>query len=155
MLPPEVIESLPEDIRGNATFEKFNDVGALAKSYVELEGYRGKSIGIPGTDPKEIETWKTEHLPKVQHVFADRLPPATAAEYEFKFEGANDEAIKSDKVLGLFRENAHKLGLSQAQAAGLVEVFGKQILPALVGEPGPQIDFIQGENVDTLISQVF
>jgi len=154
-LPAEIIESLPEDIRSSPTLEKFNDLPSIAKSYVELENYRGKSIGIPGNDPKEIETWKAEHLPKVQHVFADRLPPAKAEDYEFKFDGMADEAIKSDKTLGIFREQAHKLGLSKAQAAGLVETFAKDILPALMPEKGQDIDFIQGEHVDALMADVF
>jgi len=154
-LPEEIVQTLPEDIRGNPTLEKFADVGSMAKSYIEMEKRFGKSITIPGNDPKEIEAWKTEHLPKVNHVFADRLPPEKADDYEFKFEGVNDESIKSDKVLNLFRENAHKLGLSKAQASGLVEVFGKQILPALVGPKGAEVEFIEGEKVDDLMKEVF
>lgn len=155
MLPEEVVQSFPEDIRSSPSFEKFNDVGSLAKSYVEMEKLQGRSVAIPGNDPKDVEAWKAQHLPKLQHVFADRLPPAKAEDYEFKFEGIADETLKSDKVLGLFRENAHKLGLSKTQAAGLVETFAKDILPALVGPPATPIDFIQGEHVDALMQEVF
>ena len=154
-LPSEIIESLPEDIRSSPTFEKFNDVGSMAKSYVEMEKRFGRAVTIPGTDAKEIETWKSEHLPKLQHVFADRLPPAKADEYEFKFDGMADEVIKSDKTLGIFREQAHKLGLSKSQAAGLVETFAKDILPALLPAKGAEVDFIQGEHVDSLMAEVF
>jgi len=120
-----------------------------------MESYQGRSVAIPGNDPKELEAWKTQHLPKLQHVFADRMPPAKADDYEFKFDGMADEVIKSDKTLGVFREKAHQLGLSKTQAAGLVETFAKDILPALLPAKGAEVDFIQGEHVDALMADIF
>jgi hypothetical protein len=156
MLPDEVVQSFPEDIRQSPSFEKFNDVGSLAKSYVEMEKLQGRSVAIPSNDPKDVEAWKAQHLPKLQHVFADRLPPAKPDDYEFKFEGADAEAIKSDKTLAVFREQAHKLGLSKAQASGLVETFAKDILPALFPKSDtPPLEFIQGEHVDALMQEIF
>jgi hypothetical protein len=42
------LDAVPEDIRGSMA--KFDDVGALAKGYMELEAFRGKSLTIPGED---------------------------------------------------------------------------------------------------------
>jgi len=154
-LPDEIVQSLPEELRGSSAVQKYNDVGSLVKGFSEMESYQGRSVAIPGNDPKELEAWKTQHLPKLQHVFADRMPPAKADDYEFKFDGMADEVIKSDKTLGVFREKAHQLGLSKTQAAGLVETFAKDILPALLPAKGAEVDFIQGEHVDALMADIF
>lgn len=42
------LDAVPEDIRGSMA--KFDDVGSLAKGYMELEAFRGKSLTIPGDE---------------------------------------------------------------------------------------------------------
>ena len=154
-LPAEVLDQLPPEIR--PSLEKFNDVPTALKSYVELEKYRGNSIALPGEKdaPEAIEKWKADYLPKLQTVLGDRLPPAKPEDYEFKFEGVEDEAIKSDKVLGLFRQNAHKLGLSKAQASGLADVFAKEILPALIPKQDMPEFMEKPEDIKALMTEVF
>ena len=49
-LPDEILENIPEEYRGNETLNRFNDVGDLAKSYVELRNKQGRSITIPSKD---------------------------------------------------------------------------------------------------------
>jgi hypothetical protein len=49
-LPTEILEQLPEDLRGNESLNQFNTVEALAKSYVETKAMQGTSIRIPGPD---------------------------------------------------------------------------------------------------------
>jgi hypothetical protein len=52
-LPQEILESIPEEYRENETLNRFNDIGDLAKSYVELRNKQGRSITIPGKDAGE------------------------------------------------------------------------------------------------------
>lgn len=46
----EWLENLPDDLKSNPTLAKFEDASQLAKSYVELEAFRGQSLRIPGED---------------------------------------------------------------------------------------------------------
>lgn len=52
-LPQEILESIPPEYRDNETLSRFNEVGDLAKSYVELRNKQGRSITIPGKDAGE------------------------------------------------------------------------------------------------------
>lgn len=49
---PTWISGLPEDLRTHKSIEKFKDqdVSVLAKSYIELEKFRGNSISCPGVN---------------------------------------------------------------------------------------------------------
>ena len=43
-------DSLPDDLKGNAALANFEDVGQMAKSFVDMKSYQGNSIHIPGED---------------------------------------------------------------------------------------------------------
>lgn len=57
-LPQEILESIPPEYRDNETLSRFNEVGDLAKSYVELRNKQGRSITIPGKDAPEEDRSK-------------------------------------------------------------------------------------------------
>jgi hypothetical protein len=156
---PAYAEALPNELRIPSLVNKYQDLPSFAKGVENLVHYSGRSVAIPGNDPKEIEQWKTDHLPKIKHVFADRLPPEKPDEYEFKHEGVDNEVLKNDKILNSFRENAHKLGLSKAQASGLFEQFAKEILPAIMPQAAPQAPQIEmidkAEDVQSVMKEVF
>lgn len=46
-LPNEILETLPEELRGNESLSRFNSVEDLAKSFVETKSLVGQSIRIP------------------------------------------------------------------------------------------------------------
>lgn len=52
-LPNEIIQSLPEELRGNESLNRFNSVEDLARSFVETKAMVGQSIRIP---PEEAST---------------------------------------------------------------------------------------------------
>lgn len=83
-LSEEVVNSFPEEIRQDASWQKFDDVGSVAKSYVELQKMTGRSIAIPDEKalPEDVEKWKGEHLPKLAARGIIDLAPSKAEDYK-------------------------------------------------------------------------
>lgn len=106
---PEWMSALPDEMKTDAGLRKFKSVDALAKSYKEMESYRGNSIRIPGEDATDEE----------RSAFFNKLGrPESAEHYKLEFgEGVevNEERSKS------FRETAHTAGLTQAQVDTLAK----------------------------------
>ncbi len=155
-LPAELSSGIPPEVMSDPNISRYNDLPSLMKGHIELNKYAGRSVALPAEDakPEDLTKWKSEHLGKFSKVLD--LPPTTANDYEFKVEGIDDETIKSDKIMGLYRDTAHKLGLSKSQAAGLYESFARDIMPALMPQGGPQIEFIdKPEDVQTVIQETF
>lgn len=96
-LPEEVVQSFPEEIRQDASWQKFDDVGGIAKSYVEIQKMAGRSIAIPDEKaaPEDLEKWKGEHLPKLAARGIIDLPPSKVEDYKLPtIEGyAQDKAV--------------------------------------------------------------
>jgi len=96
-LPEEVVQSFPEEIRQDASWQKFDDVGGIAKSYVEIQKMAGRSIAIPDEKaaPEDLEKWKSEHLPKLASRGIIDLPPSKVEDYKLPtIEGyAQDKAV--------------------------------------------------------------
>src|SRR6185437_3686507 len=106
-LPPDVAKQYP-------TLTKFKDLPSLAKSYAELEKSYGSSLRMPAPDAPQEE----------RDAFYSKLGrPESPDKYEIKF---GEGVAVDDKLLGSFREAAHKLGLSQQQAQALGEWWAGQ-----------------------------
>ena len=85
---------------------KFNDVAALEKSYVELEGKLGRSIEIP-KDSTDSEQWNRVY---------DRLGrPKTADEYELAV--LEDEGLRKTLAEAGIKEGANKAQLKGIASA--------------------------------------
>jgi hypothetical protein len=106
-------ESIPEDLRGAPSLKKFEDVGALAKSYIELEK-RGFGLPVPNDKWTEKE-WEQLY---------DKLGrPESPEGYGFS-DGDIPEGMQFDKELqDWFSQEAHKVGLSKKQAFDLRQRF--------------------------------
>jgi len=99
--------TLPEDLRTAKSLEKFKDVGAMAKSYIELEKKTGTAVAIPGPESK----------PEEVAAFRERLGvPKAPSDYEFP-EGLDPHAVET------FRGEFHKLGIPAAAAKALSERY--------------------------------
>lgn len=110
----DFIATLPEDLRGVPTLQGFKDVGSLAKAFVDAKALVGAdTIKLPGKDAK----------PEELEAIYDKLGrPETADGY--KIEVRLPEGFERDeKVEAVVRPVMHKLGLSQQQAAGLIEWY--------------------------------
>lgn len=125
-------DSLPDEIKGEAALANFEDVGALAKGYLDGKAYQGASIKIPGEDAGEdaIKEFNNKLLEKVPTLMPkpNLDDPEQSVEFfrsigmpekpdgyetpEFDApEGFNPDAAKINKI----REVAHKIGLTKKQ----------------------------------------
>lgn len=97
------LDKLPEDLKKQKALQDFKDVDGLAKSYLHLNSLIGKKVS--DLDPKELG-----------EVFDKLGRPETPEKYEMPL-GANEDLVKA------YTTTAHKLGLNQEQARGLVEEY--------------------------------
>ena len=107
-------DSLPDELKSNASLEKFSDVSTLAKSYINAESMIGKDkMVIPGANTTEDE-WNDIY---------DKLGrPSDPNAYELTAELAEGEQI-DEQLMSSFKETAHKHGLSPTQAQGLLDYY--------------------------------
>ncbi len=106
------IDTLPEDIREDASLKNFTDAGQLAKSYVHAQRMVGADkMAIPTKNFTE-EDW--------QQTFSKLGVPDSPEKYDIKYnvaEGQSDEPVKN------FVANAHKLGLLPQQVQGVLDYY--------------------------------
>ena len=106
-------DSISEEYRADPNIEKFTEIDALAKSYINATKMIGQDkIAIPNNNSTD-DQWS--------EVYAKLGRPESADKYalDIKSEVVNlDEgAIKS------FAEQSHKLGLNNKQAQGILEFY--------------------------------
>lgn len=161
-LPPEIAATVPAEYVSHPTMQRYNNLGDVFKSHIDLSSYQGRSIALPNGEsrPEDVTKWVGDTSEKLKgHGFTiaklSDQPPLTADAYEFKFDGVAPEVVKSDAVVGKFRAIAHQFGLNNQQAQGLVEAFGKDILPALIPPKEKEPDYITGDAAKQLVENVF
>ncbi len=127
-------DSLPEDIKANASLANFSDVGQMAKSFIEMKSYQGNSIHVPGEDAgDEARIQFTQKLidkaPNVMlkpdfnnaeqsvEFFRTLGMPEKAEGYEFT---PPEGAPINDAKLAQFRELAHEIGLTKSQFTNFI-----------------------------------
>lgn len=104
-------ETLPEEIRGNATISKYSDIGSLAKAHIELQGLVGKKGVFPPGEKATPEQWKEFYKSVGQPDFE---------KYEVKLP---DGKKVNQSVFDGFRKLTHDTGLMPQQAQGILDWF--------------------------------
>ena len=106
-------DSISEQYRKDPNIEKFTEIDALAKSYINATKMIGQDKVVIPTNNSTEEHW--------DEVYAKLGRPESADKYtlDAKSEVVNfdDTAIKS------FAEQSHKLGLNNKQAQGILEFY--------------------------------
>jgi len=106
-------------LSGNASFEKFNSVADLAKSYSSLEAYNSRSVQIPTDDASdEVKSAFMAKLTSIDGVMAtpeNYSVPDAADKYTF----SDVEGFTGDESVGALKAEALKLGMTQDQANGI------------------------------------
>jgi hypothetical protein len=105
--------SISEEYRTNPNIEKFTEIDALAKSYINAVSMIGSDkIPLPGKTATE-EQWNEVYNKLGRPVSPDKY----ALELKTEAAQVDPNAIKG------FAENAHKLGLNNKQAQGILEFY--------------------------------
>jgi hypothetical protein len=100
-------EALPAELRGERALEKFADVPALAKSFLELDRFRGRAVVPPGKDA----------TPEDRARFYERMGrPKEAKDYRLEMEGVE---VQDPAVLEQYLATFHEMGLTDAQVSAL------------------------------------
>lgn len=122
-------DALPDEIKADASLANFQDIGQMAKSFIDMKSYQGNSIHIPGEDAGEDqrEAFINKLLDKAPNVmmrpdfnnieqskefYRTLGMPEKADGYEFT--PPKGKKIDEDKV-NQFRTLAHDVGLTKIQ----------------------------------------
>ena len=135
-------EAISEEYRSNPNIEKFTELDALAKSYINAVSMIGTDkIPLPGKSATD-EQWN--------EVYNKLGRPESADKYKLEFK--TDVAPVDENVIKGFAQNAHKLGLNNKQAQGILE-FYKSTLEGSVKEMSVNMETAQAEATNALRSE--
>ena len=106
-------DSISEEYRKDPNIEKFTEIDALAKSYINATKMIGQDKVVIPTNNSTDEAWNEVY---------DKLGrPETAEKYSLD---AKSEVVNLDETaIKSFAEQSHKLGLNNKQAQGILEFY--------------------------------
>ena len=135
-------EAISEEYRSNPNIEKFTELDALAKSYINAVSMIGTDkIPLPGKSATD-EQWN--------EVYNKLGRPESADKYKLEFK--TDVAPVDENVIKGFAQNAHKLGLNNKQAQGILE-FYKSTLEGSAKEMSVNMETAQADATNALRSE--
>ena len=111
-------EAISEEFRNDPNIEKFTEIDALAKSYINATQMIGKDkVAVPNKNSTD-DQWNEVY---------DKLGrPESADKYTLN---AKSEVVPIDEqAIKQFAENAHQLGLNNKQAQGILEFYKNCLL---------------------------
>lgn len=135
-------EAISEEYRSNPNIEKFTELDALAKSYINAVSMIGTDkIPLPGKSATD-EQWN--------EVYNKLGRPESPDKYTLELK--TDVAPVDENIIKGFAQNAHKLGLNNKQAQGILE-FYKQTLEGSAKEMSVNMESAQAEAANMLRSE--
>ena len=106
-------DSISEEFRKDPSIEKFTEIDALAKSYINATRMIGQDKIVIPTKNSTQEAW--------DEAYAKLGRPETADKYNLKIES---DVVKMDEnAIKSFAEQSHKLGLNNKQAEGILDFY--------------------------------
>ena len=106
-------DSISEEFRKDPSIEKFTEIDALAKSYINATRMIGQDKIVIPTKNSSQEAW--------DEAYAKLGRPETADKYNLKIES---DVVKMDEnAIKSFAEQSHKLGLNNKQAEGILDFY--------------------------------
>jgi len=106
-------DSISEEFRKDPSIEKFTEIDALAKSYINATRMIGQDKIVIPTKNSTQEAW--------DEAYAKLGRPETADKYNLKIES---DVVKMDEnAIKSFAEQSHKLGLNNQQAEGILDFY--------------------------------
>ena len=105
--------SISEAYRNDPNIEKFTEIDALAKSYINATRMIGQDkISVPNKNSTE-EVW--------EEAYTKLGRPETPDQYNLNIK--SDVVQMDDSAVKSFAEQSHKLGLNNTQAQGILEFY--------------------------------
>ena len=106
-------EAISEEFRNDPNISKFTEIDALAKSYINATRMIGQDkVAVPNENSTD-DQWN--------EVYAKLGRPESADKY--KLDAKSDVVPIDEGAIKQFAENAHKLGLNNKQAQGILEFY--------------------------------
>ena len=106
-------DSISEEYRKDPNIEKFTEIDALAKSYINATKMIGQDkVSVPTNNSTE-EAWNEVY---------DKLGRPESAE-KYSLDAKSKVVSLDDNAVKQFAETSHKLGLNNKQAQGLLEFY--------------------------------
>ena len=106
-------ESISEQYRNDPNIEKFTEIDALAKSYINATKMIGQDKVVIPTNNSTEEAWNEVY---------DKLGRPESAE-KYSLDAKSKVVSLDDNAVKQFAETSHKLGLNNKQAQGLLEFY--------------------------------
>jgi hypothetical protein len=106
-------DSISEEYRVDPSIEKFTEIDALAKSYINATKMIGQDKIVIPTKNSTQEAW--------DEAYAKLGRPETADKYNFDVK--SDVVPMDESAIKSFAEQSHKLGLNNKQAEGILDFY--------------------------------
>ena len=106
-------DSISEDFRNDPSIEKFTEIDALAKSYINATKMIGQDKIIIPTKNSGQEAW--------DEAYAKLGRPESPEKYTFDVK--SDVVNMDEAAIKSFAEQSHKLGLNNKQAEGILDFY--------------------------------
>ena len=106
-------DSISEEYRADPNIEKFTEIDALAKSYINATKMIGQDKIVIPTKNSSQEAW--------DEAYAKLGRPESADKYAFDVK--SDVVNMDESAIKSFAEQSHKLGLNNKQAAGILDFY--------------------------------
>ena len=106
-------DSISEEYRVDPSIEKFTEIDALAKSYINATKMIGQDKIVIPTKNSTQEAW--------DEAYAKLGRPETADKYNFDVK--SDVVPMDEGAIKSFAEQSHKLGLNNKQAEGILDFY--------------------------------
>lgn len=131
-------DALPDDLKGNAALANMDNVGQVAKAFIDMKSYQGNSLHIPGEDAGEEQRQQfvEKLLAKAPNVmlrpdfdnqdqsrdfYRTLGMPSEAAGYEMpQLNDLPDGMNSNNEKMEFFRGIAHEAGLTKGQFAKVI-----------------------------------
>ena len=105
--------SISEEFRNDPNIEKFTEIDALAKSYINATRMIGQDkVAVPNKNSTE-DQWN--------EVYSKLGRPESADKYALNIE--SEAVVMDESAIKSFAEQSHKLGLNNTQAQGILEFY--------------------------------
>jgi hypothetical protein len=110
-------ETISEEFRNDPNIAKFTEIDALAKSYINATRMIGSDKVIVPNQNSNEDHWNEVY---------DKLGRPQSPD-KYKFEIKSDIVPFEETSIKQFAENAHKLGLNNKQAQGILEFYKNNV----------------------------